>query len=119
METGTASCFNLLAADRLRRLPACPTSALKTRVRGFLPERIGSGQLATLDAHTIIATSDQDLLAKMNLTWNRGASALEPQSDEQSMAGDSRHYGPEDIITLKRYAERCLRLEFGLSKGQS
>lgn len=35
METGT-SCFHFLAADRLRRLPvACPTSPLKTRVRGF------------------------------------------------------------------------------------
>ncbi len=36
METGTASCFHPLAADRLWRLPlACPTSPLKTRVRVF------------------------------------------------------------------------------------
>ena len=36
METGTASCFAPLAADRLRRLPfARPTSPRKTRVRGF------------------------------------------------------------------------------------
>lgn len=36
METGTASCFTSLAADRLRRPPfACPTSPRKTRVRGF------------------------------------------------------------------------------------
>lgn len=36
VETGTASCFNLLAADRQQRRPfASPTSPLKTRVRGF------------------------------------------------------------------------------------
>jgi hypothetical protein len=36
VETGTASCFAPLAADRLRRLPfARLTSPLKTRVRGF------------------------------------------------------------------------------------
>ena len=36
METGTASCFTLLAADRPQRPPfARPTSPLKTRVRGF------------------------------------------------------------------------------------
>jgi hypothetical protein len=36
VETGTASCFAPLAADRLRRLPfARPTSPGKTRVRGF------------------------------------------------------------------------------------
>jgi hypothetical protein len=36
VETGTASCFAPLAADRLRRPPfARPTSPRKTRVRGF------------------------------------------------------------------------------------
>ena len=36
VETGTASCFAPLAADRLRRQPfARPTSPHKTRVRGF------------------------------------------------------------------------------------
>jgi hypothetical protein len=36
VETGTASCLTFLAADRQQRLPvACPTSPLKTRVRGF------------------------------------------------------------------------------------
>ncbi len=56
METGTASCFAPLAADRLRRLPfARPTSSRKTRVRDFCAGQSGrfssrrrrSGAIAT------------------------------------------------------------------------
>jgi len=46
VETGTASCFAPLAADRLRRQPfARPTSPLKTRVRGFC--RSASGRFSS------------------------------------------------------------------------
>jgi RHS repeat-associated protein len=46
VETGTASCFAPLAADRLRRRPfASPTSPLKTRVQGFF--RSASGRFSS------------------------------------------------------------------------
>ena len=46
METGTASCFAPLAADRLQRRPfASPTSPRKTRVQGFC--RGASGRFST------------------------------------------------------------------------
>ena len=53
METGTASCFAPLAADRLRRPPfARLTSPLKTRVRGFC--RSASGRSSSRRHRTSI-----------------------------------------------------------------
>ena len=57
METGTASCFIPLAAERRQRWPsalALPTSPLKTRVRGF--RRVASGRYSCRRQRTPINT---------------------------------------------------------------
>jgi hypothetical protein len=59
VETGTASCFNLLAADRQQRPSlARPTSPLKTRVRGFCRSASGRSSSRHQKTHAIATGSE-------------------------------------------------------------
>jgi hypothetical protein len=59
VETGTASCFAPLAADRLQRRPfASPTSPLKTRVRGFCRSASGRFSSQRRKTHAIATGSE-------------------------------------------------------------
>jgi hypothetical protein len=63
VETANASCFTSLAADQQQRPLACPTSPVKTRVRGFC--RSASGRFSSRSRRTHrIATGSEPCVYK-------------------------------------------------------